>query len=295
MGSCWPRPARTRPSAAGTWGRGGIAFQRDIQGQSFLSRVSPQTARRSPSAPPIPTRPNFCPPWTAPNGRASTAIRELSAVWPSVRTAKRLATGSDDKNIRLWDVASGQTLRTLQGGHTEPVRCLAFSPDGQTLASGSTDQTVRLWEVSSDEQSRELAGHQGPIWSALFSPDGRHIVSARSRQTVKVWQTLAGKEEHALKGHRSPVTAALYSPDGKYIVSCSGDKLLKLWDSATGKEVRTFTGHTGAVTWAASVPTASSSSPGRRTVSSRCGMSIPASHCIRCGPPIGHQRRGLEP
>jgi len=56
-----------------------------------------------------------------------------------------LASGSDDSTVRLWRVADGTLLRTLEG-HTGPVESVAFSPDGQTLASGSVDKTVRLWK-----------------------------------------------------------------------------------------------------------------------------------------------------
>jgi WD40 repeat protein len=58
-----------------------------------------------------------------------------------------LASGSEDTTIKLWNVASGQLLRTLQG-HTTPVYSVAFSPDGRTLASGNQDNTIKLWDVA---------------------------------------------------------------------------------------------------------------------------------------------------
>ncbi|MEM4413248.1 MAG: hypothetical protein QXD59_03120, partial [Candidatus Caldarchaeum sp.] len=58
-----------------------------------------------------------------------------------------LASGSDDKTIKLWEVGSGQVVRTLSG-HTNWVFSVAFSPDGRLLASGSRDNTIKLWEVA---------------------------------------------------------------------------------------------------------------------------------------------------
>jgi len=59
---------------------------------------------------------------------------------------KTLALGLDDGTVRLWRVADGTLLRTLEG-HTRSVYSVAFSPDGTVLASGSDDGTVRLWGV----------------------------------------------------------------------------------------------------------------------------------------------------
>ena len=60
---------------------------------------------------------------------------------------RSLASGSWDKTVRLWEVATGTLVRTLEG-HTGQVNIVAFSPDGHLLASGSGDGTVRLWGVA---------------------------------------------------------------------------------------------------------------------------------------------------
>jgi WD40 repeat protein len=56
----------------------------------------------------------------------------------------RIASGSDDKTVRLWDAASGDLLATL-AGHEARVLSVAFSPGGKRIVSGSSDGTVRLW------------------------------------------------------------------------------------------------------------------------------------------------------
>lgn len=64
---------------------------------------------------------------------------------------KLLASASDDKTVKLCDVASGECIRTLQG-HTEGVSSVAFGPDGKLLASGSYDNTVKLWDVPTGKE-----------------------------------------------------------------------------------------------------------------------------------------------
>ena len=59
---------------------------------------------------------------------------------------KTLASGSVDKTIKLWSVATGKEQATLKG-HMKEVSSVAYSPDGKTLASGSFDGTIKLWDM----------------------------------------------------------------------------------------------------------------------------------------------------
>ena len=88
--------------------------------------------------------------------------------------------------MRLWDVNTGQQLRTLTG-HTDYVFSVFFSPDGQTLASGSEDNTVRLWDVNTGQQLRTLTGHTHRVYSVSFSPDGQTLASGSNDGTVLLW------------------------------------------------------------------------------------------------------------
>ena len=89
---------------------------------------------------------------------------------------RTLASGSDDKTIRLWDAVTGEHKHTLTG-HTRAVRGMAFSPDGRTLASGSEDRTVRLWNTLTGEHKHTLTGHTSRVLSVAFSPDGQTLAS----------------------------------------------------------------------------------------------------------------------
>ncbi|HEX6074315.1 MAG TPA: WD40 repeat domain-containing protein, partial [Micromonosporaceae bacterium] len=99
-----------------------------------------------------------------------------------------LATGSDDRTVRLWDPATGDPIGRPFTGHTDWVRAVAFSPDGRLLASGGDDKTVRLWDPATGGPiGRPLTGHTGPVWAVAFSPDGRLLASGSYDKTVRLW------------------------------------------------------------------------------------------------------------
>src|SRR6266446_2156494 len=99
-----------------------------------------------------------------------------------------LASASDDRTIKLWDVVTGRPLRTLTG-HTEDLTSIAVSPDGRWLASGSKDYTVRLWNVATGEDVRTFNAHESSVLSVAISPDGR-LLAAGTDLTgwVVVWE-----------------------------------------------------------------------------------------------------------
>jgi WD40 repeat protein len=157
-----------------------------------------------------------------------------------------LASGSDDKTIKIWEVATGKELRTLTG-HSDRVSSVAYSPDGRYLASGSSDDTIKIWEVATGKQLRTLTGHYGEVYSVVYSPDGRYLASGSWDKTIKVWDVVTGKQLRTLTGHSSPVLSVVYSPDGRYLARGSWYRTIKIWEVATGKELRTLAGHSGSV------------------------------------------------
>ena len=99
---------------------------------------------------------------------------------------RRLASGSEDETVRLWDVETGACFRTL-GGHSHQVIFVCFSPDGNQLASCSAfDDSVRLWNVETGGVCvRTLEGHDHAWVAVSFSPDGEQLASG-SGDTVRL-------------------------------------------------------------------------------------------------------------
>ena len=154
----------------------------------------------------------------------------------------RIASGSYDHTIKIWDAKSGKEIRTLEG-HSSRVSSVAFSPDGSRIASGSYDHTIKIWDAKSGKEIRTLEGHSSRISSVAFSPDGSRIASGSDDQTVRIWDAKVGKEIRTLGGHSSGVFSVAFSPDGNRIASGSDDQTVRIWDAKSGKEVRTLEGH----------------------------------------------------
>jgi len=143
-----------------------------------------------------------------------------------------LASGGDDREIRLWSIPSGERIVTLQG-HTDCIRAVAFSPDGQLLVSGSEDQTIRLWSVPPQEMLHTYEGHTADVFHVAFSPDGEAIASASRDNTVRLWPVPDRKSLHIFEGHTHHVTRVTFSPDGFLLASGSQDNTMRFWSLAS--------------------------------------------------------------
>ena len=142
---------------------------------------------------------------------------------------RRIVSASWDRNVRIWDAATGECIRTLEG-HTWGVWSASFSPDGSRIVSASRDETVRIWNAATGECLRTLEGHTKRVYSASFSPDGSRIVSASWDKTVRIWNAATGECIRTLEGHTGNVWSASFSPDGSRIVSASSDNTIRIWD-----------------------------------------------------------------
>jgi WD40 repeat protein len=155
-----------------------------------------------------------------------------------------LASGSDDRMVRIWDISSGYHIDLP--GHTDVVRSVAFSPDNRILASGSgnTERTIRLWDVRTGKCLNTLRGHSNGIWAVAFNPQGNILASGSDDLTVRLWDVKTGECLNTLRGHTVWVWSVAFNPQGDILASASTDRTVKLWDIITGQCLNTLQGHT---------------------------------------------------
>jgi WD40 repeat protein len=150
-----------------------------------------------------------------------------------------LATASFDKNVRLFDLATGKELRAYGGeqGHKGQVLAVAFSAKGDQIATGATDNTARVWDVPVNIPIKTYATSGAATRVAVSAADGKTFAVAGADGVVKVFP--AGEEKGAieLKGHTGAVTQLGLS--GATWVTAGTDKTIRFWD-ATGKQTASY-------------------------------------------------------
>lgn len=166
--------------------------------------------------------------------------------------------------IQMWDVATGDKVRTLvdgQGGLR--FTTIAFSPDGKLLAAGTTERAVILWDVASGKELRRFAS-RSHVHALAFSPNGKLLAASvdmfyekrngvflpgTDKEFLLLWDVSSGKELRAWgRPHGGGACAIAFSPDGMCLVSGGvKDKTLRCWEVVTGTEIRSWNSLQGKV------------------------------------------------
>ncbi|QSZ37869.1 hypothetical protein DSL72_008969 [Monilinia vaccinii-corymbosi] len=167
-----------------------------------------------------------------------------------------LATGAEDKLIRVWDIGT-RTIRNTFSGHEQDIYSLDFARDGRTIASGSGDRTVRLWDIEASQNILTLSIEDG-VTTVAISPDTKYVAAGSLDKSVRVWDAATGYLVERLEGpdgHKDSVYSVAFAPNGKDLVSGSLDKTIKMWELVAprgghpntgpkgGRCLRTFEGH----------------------------------------------------
>lgn len=149
---------------------------------------------------------------------------------------KFLATGAEDKLIRIWDLSTKRIVMTLQG-HEQDIYSLDYFPSGDKLVSGSGDRTVRIWDLRTGQCSLTLSIEDGVTTVAVSPGEGKFIAAGSLDRTLRVWDSETGflverldSENELGTGHKDSVYSVVFTRDGQGVVSGSLDRSVKLWN-----------------------------------------------------------------
>jgi WD40 repeat protein len=173
---------------------------------------------------------------------------------------KSLVTASFDQTLKLWDIATQSTLRTMEG-HTGIVLTVDVSPDGKLIASGSSDRTIRLWDVPNSDPVSTTKVHDAPVTAMASSNDGSLIATADGKGLIRVWTTAAasGDASDSATAQSKParemtigraISRLAWMNDNKKLAAGCGDGAVVVVSLAAdgSNETDTLIAHDGEVT-----------------------------------------------
>jgi WD40 repeat protein/uncharacterized caspase-like protein len=164
--------------------------------------------------------------WDAASGQVVHTFggRATNSMWSAALSPDNThaVTGHIDGALKLWELASGQTVRTLW--HSRSVDVVAFSRDGSKLLSGSADTTVKLWDTATGQAIRTFTGHAGRVKSVAFTPDERRVISGGDDSTVRIWDAATGDQLAMLLTAKDEWL--VITPEGFFDASPKGAEML---------------------------------------------------------------------
>ncbi len=165
-------------------------------------------------------------------------------------TGQLLATVSDDKTVRLWDLPEGTpraVLRPPIGAEQEgELYAVALAPDGsRAFAGGWTGAAwdngsfaIYLWDTRSGALLGRLPGLPAPVQHLAVSPDGTRLAAALGgRAGIRVWDARNGRLLWEDAAYAAPARMVGFSPDGARLAATGADGRVRVHEAGQGRKL----------------------------------------------------------
>ncbi len=152
---------------------------------------------------------------------------------------RQLASGGADKLCRVFDVASGELQRALEG-HTHHVLGVAWKDDARTLITASADTSLKVWDVESGTQLRTIAGFSKEIAAVRFVGQSSEFVLASTDGNARLYNADNGQQVRAFGGASNALYAVAISAENKQVYSGGQTGQIWAWQMEDAKLLRTL-------------------------------------------------------
>lgn len=151
-------------------------------------------------------------------------------------------TGSNDRVIKFWDLASGRLKLSLTG-HINTVRSVKVSPRHPYLFSCGEDKQVKCWDLEQNKVVRHYHGHLSGVYALAIHPTHDIIITGGRDCVARVWDMRSKQQIFLLEGHNNTICSIATQEFNPQIITGSHDSTVKLWDLTAGKCLNTLTHH----------------------------------------------------
>ena len=155
---------------------------------------------------------------------------------------KLLATGSTDRDVRVWDMTTGKPMWTMTG--SAAVLDVLIGRDGKRVFAIGRDGVARAWDVESGKAIFETRGPAGAVTNALWSPDGSVVLAIAPDRQARLWRAESGRAIGLPLVENGGVSAIAMSEDASMAATGGADGGAALWNAADGALIGRI-GHIG--------------------------------------------------
>ncbi|MEN2495809.1 MAG: Pleiotropic regulator 1 [Marteilia pararefringens] len=189
---------------------------------------------------PLTEKPKFHPPWKL--------YRVIAGHYGWVRCIavepynQWFATGSSDRMIKIWDLATGKLKLSLTG-HISAIRDLVISDRHPYMFSCGEDKQIKCWDLECNKVIRHYHGHHSGVYCLDIHPVQDILISGSRDSSVNIWDIRTKLRITSLDGHKDTISDIVSKKTDPQIITSSYDKTIRLWDLRAFSTLSVLTNH----------------------------------------------------